>query len=79
MRFVGAELDYQQGTWIMPQLVPPVPFGSEIDSPEMQQFLELLRRDANSPRFYAQSTRPRTYGCGKWHLVHLEEHIIWSD
>ncbi len=52
----------------MPNLVPPVPLGSELDSPEMQQFLELLRKNANSPAFYSQVTDPGVAGVpnGTW-------------
>lgn len=52
----------------MPQLVPPVPAQSETDSPEYLQFLELLRKQANQPVFYASTADPGVAGVpsGSW-------------
>lgn len=52
----------------MPQLVPPVPFESALDTPEFQQFLELLRKQANQPVFYAAPSDPGVTGVpsGSW-------------
>lgn len=52
----------------MPQLVPPVPSTSATDSPEYLQFLELLRKQANQPVFYAATSDPGVAGVpnGSW-------------
>ena len=52
----------------MPQLVPPVPMGVAWDEDVVNQFLELLRSQANAPRFYSQTTDPGAAGVpnGTW-------------
>jgi hypothetical protein len=54
----------------VPQLVPPVPIGVEWDEDVVNQFLELLRRQANTPKFYSQATDPGTSGVpsGTWSI-----------
>lgn len=52
----------------MPQLVPPPPIGMDFDDTVWTQFFELLRKMANQPVFYSQSTNPGTAGVpnGTW-------------
>lgn len=54
----------------MPQTVPPVPIGVEWDEDVVNQFLELLRRQANTPKFYSQATDPGAAGVpsGTWSI-----------
>ena len=52
----------------MPQLVPPPPQGGDNEDVAWQQFYSMLRKQANEPTFYAQSTDPGTAGVksGTW-------------
>ena len=54
----------------MPQLVFPFPQGSELDSPEVQQFFEIMRKQINQPAFYSQATDPGAAGIpnGTWSI-----------
>lgn len=52
----------------MPQIIPPPPTGEEFQSVSWQQFFEILRKQVNTPAFYAQSTDPGAAGVpsGTW-------------
>ena len=52
----------------MPARVPPVPQNEDVTEAAWQQFFEQLRREANTPVFYSQSTNPGTTGVpsGTW-------------
>jgi hypothetical protein len=52
----------------MPQLVPPAPQGSDLDSAEFLQFLELLRKYTNAPVYFSSTADPGTAGVpvGTW-------------
>lgn len=52
----------------MPNLVPPVPLGSEFEDTVWQQFFETIRRLTNNPVVYQQPTDPGTSGVqdGTW-------------
>jgi hypothetical protein len=54
----------------MPQIVPPVPLGEAFESDVVSQFLEFLRKQANQPVFYSQTTDPGTAGVpsGSWSI-----------
>lgn len=54
----------------MPQIVPPAPTFSDLDSPEFGQFFELVRKQCNTPVFYAQATDPGVTGVpsGTWSI-----------
>lgn len=52
----------------MANIVPPVPTGADFGLPVWQQFFEALRKQANQPVYYAQTTDPGTTGVpnGTW-------------
>ncbi len=54
----------------MPQIIPPAPQGSDLDTIEFNQFFEALRRQVNTPVFYSQATDPGTTGVpnGTWSI-----------
>lgn len=52
----------------MPQIVPPPPYGEELESDSYKQFFEILRKQVNAPVFYASTSDPGVAGVpnGTW-------------
>lgn len=52
----------------MSQIIPPPPYGEELDDVSWQQFFELVRKRLNNPAFSAQAVDPGTGGVpnGTW-------------
>lgn len=52
----------------MPNFIPPVPQGSDLDSVEFSMFLEYVRNQVNHPVMYAGTTDPGVGGVpnGTW-------------